>query len=161
MFKKVRKTIAYWISKEIKAENFDLRKIADEAQMKADQKYAHLVLSMDPFEPVMKQFHGIFSDEYEHVEENLDVKSRFMLISLGYQLRDDPSFKHLAQWVMNTQGNQTLKRSPVTTETLIYGRAQISSMLSFVKEIGRLASLYEEEIDKDKKNEFDSNLSVE
>lgn len=161
MIQKVRKTIAYWISPELKREKEELVKIAREAQGKADRKFAELVFKMDPFEPIMRQFHGVFSSQYEHPEDNLNPQSQFILKSFGYKVRDDPGFKFITEWIMNTQGNETLKRSTPTPERILYGRAQISGILAFVNEIGRLASLYEEDIEKKQRGDFDGELSVE
>lgn len=123
------------------------------------QRVAETLAKMDPFEHLFKEFHGIFSEEFERPEEKLDTRSRLSLTMWAYQQATDPSFKFLTNWVMNTQGNETLKRAAVTPERILYGRAQISSTLLFVNEIKRLGALYEDMLKKDQP--FDEVATVE
>lgn len=123
------------------------------------QRVAQTLAKMDPFEPLFKEFHGIFSEEFERPEEKLDTRSTLSLTMWAYQQSTDPSFKFLTNWVMNTQGNETLKRAAVTPERILYGRAQISSTLLFINEIKRLGALYEDMLKKDQP--FDGVVTVE
>lgn len=123
------------------------------------QRIAQTLARMDPFELIFKEFHGIFSDEFERPEEKLDTRSRLSLTMWAYQQSTDPSFKYLMDWVMNTQGNETLKRAAVTPERILYGRAQISGALLLVKEVKRLGAQYEDMLKKDQP--FDEVIAVE
>ena len=155
LFKKIRIKLAHVIARDY------MRKVDD----RVNQRVADALMRMDPFEPVMKKFHGIFGRDFEHPEERLDQKGQLLMKTLGYQLRDDPSFRFLTEWVMNTQGNAMLKLSTRTNEergeVLLWGKAQISAMILFVKEVGRLASLYEELLAKQKEGDFTSDNTVE
>lgn len=125
------------------------------------QRVAEIVSKMDPFEPAMKLFHGIFSDEFEHPEDKLAPDGHLQLTMWAYQQSTDPAFKHLTEWVMNSAGNETVKRAPVTVERTLYGRAQIASMVLFVKEVNRLGAIYEDLLDKQKLQTFDEHITVE
>lgn len=139
------------------------KKIADfiypEQINEANVRVARIISSMDPFEPVLKLFHGVFSEEYERPEDPLDVRSQYNLKMWAHQVYKDPSFKYITDWIMNTFGNETLKRGPISKERTEYGRAQISTMLLFKMEVKRLSNLYEESIKPDEP--FDKNVTVE
>lgn len=150
MFNNLRKKIAYYIYPRYEDEvNFRVAKIIN---------------GMDPLEPVLKMYHGVFSDEYERPEDNLDKKSQLNMKMWAHRMYTDPSFKYMTDFIMNTFGNETLKRVPINDEKLAaqrlwYGRAQIATMILFKKEIKRLSSLYEELLKP--KEEFDENTTVE
>ena len=135
-------------------------------EMEANKRVADIILQMDPYSPLMKKFNGAFSGKFNHPEDKLDARSQLLLKTLGYQLRDDPSFKYLTEWVMNTEGNAML-RAPARTneergEILMWGKAQISAITLFVEELGRLGSLYEELLESQKKEVgFNSENPVE
>lgn len=116
------------------------------------QRVAEIVSKMDPFEPLMKQFHGVFSEEYQHPEQQLSDPGQIQMEMLGFQLKDDPSFRYLTEWMMNTQGNATIKAPNLNRDTaldiMLYGRAQISTMILLKKEVSRLASLHQERLRK-------------
>ncbi len=119
---------------------------------------------MDPFEPLYKTFNGVFSEDFEKPEENLDERSQLLMKMMGYQLREDPSFKYLMDWIVNSQGNQML-RSPARNDeelgqVLKYGKAQISGVKIIQKQIKRLGSLYDEMLNQDK-TPVDPGTSVE
>lgn len=126
-----------------------------------NQRTALIISKMDPFEPLLREFHGVFSEEFDHPEENLDERDRIGMMMWGYQQKNDRFFKYMTDWIMNTQGNETLKKAPVTTDRILYGRAQLSTMILFKKEIGRLSSLYEDELAKRHPEGFDENLPIE
>lgn len=124
-------------------------------------RFATMVTKIDPFELIMREYHGVFSEELTKPEEKLDTRSHMEFIMWAYQQKHDPHFKFLTDWVKNTQGNETLKRAPVTPERILYGRAQISSMVTFTTEVGRLGSLYEQLLEENKQKEFDKTLLTE
>lgn len=151
-FKKIRESIARWIAPDA---FYDI-------ENSINQRVAFLASNIDPFEHMMKRFHGVFSKEYERPEEMLDERSQFNMKMWGWQQAKDPCFKYLTDWIMNVQANETLKRAAVTTERIMYGRAQVSCMLLYVKEIERLASLYQEILDKDKEDpDFQASTAVD
>ena len=43
---------------------------------KVNQRLAELSMKQDPFEILSREFNGIFSNEYEHLEEGLDERAR-------------------------------------------------------------------------------------
>lgn len=134
----------------------------EEADNRVNQRVAKIISEMDPFEPLMKQFHGVFSQEYERPEEKLSPQGQLGMAMWGYQQSRDPHFGYMTDWIMNTQANETLKRAPVTTERVMYGRAQISSMLIFTKEVKRLASIYEDIMNKSKEDpDFNDSAAVD
>lgn len=124
-----------------------------------NRRVASTLSKMDPFEPLMKEFNGIFSQENEHVEDSLDARGQLMLRTWGYQNADSIAFKYLTDWVMNTQANETLKKAPVTEARILYGRAQISCMLLFVKEVKRLSEAYKDMLGK--KDDYDPSTPVD
>ncbi len=136
-----------------------------EADLRVNQRVAAAMNEMDPFEPLMKEFHGIFSQDWTHPEDKLNEQGQLTMKMWAYGQSSDPHFKHLTEWIMNTQGNAMLKAPARTNdergEILMWGKAQISSMVLFVKEIGRLSSLYQEILDKGKDPNFESDLTVE
>lgn len=133
----------------------------EKAEALAGQRIARTLAQMDPFEPLMRQFRGIFSEEFERPEENLDPRSHLGFIMWAYQQHTDPHFQFLMNWVINTQGNATLKKGNPTPETILYGRAQISAPILIKKEVSRLAVLYEEVLKKQHGEEFDESLTAE
>lgn len=138
-----------------------LEERAQDAELKVNKRVAEVILNIDPFDILRKEFHGIFSEEFEHPEEKLDERSKLGMMMWAYQQKHDPHFKHMVDWIMNSAGNETLKRAPITTDRVQYGRAQISTMVLYRKEIGRLSSLYEEILEKNKPQGFDSTVTVE
>lgn len=132
---------------------------------RVNQRVADMILKMDPFEQIMKKFHGIFSEEFERVEQKLSDQDRIRLSMWAYHEKEDPSFRYFSDWIMNSLGNQTFKSSARSNkelgEVLMYGKAGIAAMLLYKKEIGRLSSLYEEILQKKNEGNFDSVISVE
>ena len=140
-----------------------MRKKFTERELELDnevnQRVAHVLASMDPFEPLLKEFHGIFSEEHERVEDPLDEKGKLLLRIWGWQNADSPAFKHVTAWIINSQANETLKRAAVTPERILYGRAQISGMILFVREVERLSEAYKDMLKKP--GEFDESTTVD
>jgi len=125
----------------------------------SNQRVAKIMAGLDPFEPVLKLFHGIFSEEFERPEEKLSERSQTEMKMFAWRTIKDPNFKYLTDWVMNMAGNETMKRAPVSAERTQYGRAQIANMILFKRELQRLSNLYEEML-KDPE-EFDEHVTVE
>lgn len=158
------KKIAKWLchdyihSLEQQEKSFEQR-----VQDEVNQRVANIILKIDPMEILMKEYSGIFSQEYERVEEPLGAQGQMQMMMWGYSQAKDPCFNRLHDWVINSQGNETMKRAAATEKRLMYGRAQIASMILYRKEVRRLSSLYEELLAK--KNEdgkgVDSGLTVE
>lgn len=149
--KEIRIKIARWLASEY----------FEEADNRVSQRVASTIAKMDPFEPILKEFHGVFSKEYERPEDKLDERSQINMKMWGYRMHTDPCFKYMTEWIMNTHANEILKHAPVTPERILYGRAQISTMILFVKEVGRLASLYEDLLEKNNEEVFNSEISAE
>lgn len=126
-----------------------------------NQRVAEVLTKMDPFEPVMRMYRGVFGETFERPEERLDAQSILRLQTLGYTLADDPSFNYLCEWIMNSQGNETLTKAAVTPERILYGRAQISGVLAFRKEVRRLSEAYKDVLDGRKASSFDPNISTD
>jgi len=122
-------------------------------------RVAEIINKTDPLEPVLKMYHGVFSEEYERPEDKLDKRSQLNMKMWAHQMYRDPSFEYVTSWICNTFGNETIKRAPITVERVQYGRAQISSILLFRREIKRLSNLYEDMLKKPE--EFDENITME
>lgn len=149
------KKMRIWFARTVARDYFDSQ------QRSVDARVASVISKLDPFEPLMKEFRGIFSKEYAHPEDKLDAKGQLMMRMWGYQMADDPSFRYMMQWIIDGQGNETLKRAPVTPERIMYGRAQISGMILFRNEVERLAEAYKDELEKNKTQEFISDVVAE
>lgn len=130
-------------------------------QQEINMRVAEAISKMDPFEPLMRQFNGTFSEEYERPEDKLNPRGQLSMKMWGYTQNKDPNFEYFIDWIMNTHANETLKRAPVTTERILYGRAQISAMILFKTEVKRLSNLYEEMLENNKIQSFDSTKAVE
>lgn len=118
------------------------------------QKYAQMVLSMDPYEPYMKRFKGVFSEEFNDPEGKLNDPGKIGMWMWAWQQDTDPHFKFLIDWIINTQGNATLKRKGVSTEEIFYCRAKISTAIQIRDEIRRMANLYRDHLNKQKETEY-------
>ena len=125
---------------------------------RVNQRVAKVLSEMDPLEPFMKKFHVVFSEDFSRPEEKLDTRGQLMMEMWGYQQRDDPSFKFMCDWIINTQGNNTLRKGRNDSEWF-FGRASIINIELLKKEVGRLASAYEKRLAE--KDSFDASSSVE
>lgn len=141
----LRKKIANWIYPE--------------GVHEVNLRVAEIMNKMDPLDPVLKLFHGIFSIEYERPEDKLDERSQFNMKMFAWRTIKDPSFTYLVEWVMNQAANETIKRAPITVERVQYGRAQLANMILFRRELERLSNLYEEALKP--KEEFDEHTTIE
>lgn len=168
MFKNSRKKIACFISPEYKEEAdeilvkgmFKLREDTEKIEHTINQRVAEALLKVDPFELVLRDFHGVFSHDFEKMEEPLNDQSKLRLSMWAYQQKTDTEANFFSDWIMNTAGNALFKLTQPSMERLSYYRAQIANEITRKKEIGRL-SLYYEEIIKRKDGEFDSGVGVE
>lgn len=130
-----------------------------EIDNEANRRLAEMVSRMDPLEPLMRKHSVVFSDEFERVEDDLDDKSRMMMAMWAYGQKRDPYQKRMIDWIVNTAGNEMLK-SPARTnedrgEILLWGKSQISNMILYRKEIGRLSVIYEEKLAELNGKDFD------
>lgn len=141
----------------------ELRQQAADAEFLANRRFAEMVSKMDPLEPILKEFHGIFSKEYERPEDKLDAKGQLNMEMWGFQQDTDPYFEYVTDWIMNTHANETLKKAPVTTDRILYGRALLAVMLLFKNEVRRLANLYRDRLakEKNKYEGFDETISTD
>lgn len=151
MFKKLRLKIARFLASDY---------IADEDN-RVNQRVAQTISQMDPFEPLLREYKGVFSEEFEKPEQKLDSRGQMGLTMWAYQQKDDIHFKYLTEWIMNSAGNETIKRAPITNERTQYGRAQIANMVLLKREIGRLSSIYEEMLEKKNPQNFDETSTVD
>lgn len=156
MLNDLRYKIASFISPE-REEIFD--SFESEIQKRTDIRVADILTKMDPFDPLLKKYNIIFSEDYTKPEDKLSDVSQLLLFSWAYGTVKDPSFNHLADWIRNTQGNATIKKAN-TDHQLFFGRAMVASISLFVEEVRRLSSRYEDIMAK-KGKVFDSTLPVE
>lgn len=153
----IRERIARYLAPEAFAQ-VDKRAYAIDSEV--SQRVAEIILKMDPFEPLMKSFNIVFTDDYPRPEDGLNTQSQILLKSWAYALRDDPSFKHLMQWIINMQGNAAVKKGNPTPETILFSRAMLAAPVLVMAEVRRLAQLYEELIAK-RDEMFDPNIATE
>lgn len=136
-------TIARWLAPQ---EFEKLAKRQGDLDMEVNQRVADVIMHMDPFEPLLRQYNVVFPakwSEDEKPEDELGSMQALQLYMWAYGQRTDVSFKHLTDWVRNHQGNATLRKGSQDKEWF-YGRSAIATMTLFVREIGRLSSKYEE-----------------
>lgn len=130
-----------------------------------NRRVAEIVSRMDPFEPLLKEYHGIFSDYFERIEEDLDQAGKTSMAMWAWGQSRDPFMKRMIDWVMNTAGNTMLKTVTRSNEergeVLMWGKAQIVNMILFKREMGRLAAVYEEILEGMKGDSFDEDRLVE
>ena len=124
----------------------EVEKLKQEIDSKVNQRVAEYISKLDPLEALLRQQSVIFSDEFERVEDQLDEKSKFTMGMWAYGQKRDPYMKRMIDWVINTAGNETIKRAPITVERTQYGRAQIANMVLFKQELSRLSSIYEQKL---------------
>lgn len=158
MWHGLRTKLAKWLDPSVFDELRAREKLLNE---EVNRRVAEYVSRLDPFEPLMKEFSGIFSREFERVEDQLNDQGRTTMLAWAWTQAKDPHFQRITDWIIDTQANETLKRAPVTTERIMYGRAQISGMILLRQEVGRLASLYQKILDGGKGESFSSEITVE
>lgn len=162
MLNKIRGSIIKWLFKP------ELEKLADmmvDQENLINQRVAEIVSKMDPFEPLMKEFHGAFSEDYQRPEEQLNEPGKLQMYMFGHRWMQDPSFTYLCDWIMNQHGSMVFKAAHLNRDTaldiVLYAKAQISTMVLLRKELGRLSSLYQEVIQKNDNEAINSFNTVE
>lgn len=150
------------IAEALAPEHFNaVAKKQQDMDMLVNQRVAENLLKMDPFEPLLKKYHVIFSEEYDKPEDKLNEPGQLGLFMWAYGMKGEPHFKHLIDWIRNTQGNATLRRAQNDHEWL-YGRAAVATMTLFTAEVSRLAGRYEDILAKRKEQGgFDEHLAAE
>lgn len=138
-----------------------LKEISDVSQETINRRVAETLSKMNVLDVLLRDYHGTFSQEYERPEDKLDSKGQLGMAMWAYKQDKDPYFEYLMAWIADTHANEMIKRAPVTTERILYGRAQIASTLLIKEEVGRLSRFYEDMLDKNKIQEFDSDKSVD
>lgn len=153
-------TIGQRIARFLAPEDYEaIAKERSAIDLAVNNRVADVLFKMDPFEPLLKKYNVIFSEEWTHPEDKLDYPSQLRLYMWAYGMEKDPNFLHLTEWIQNTQGNNTLRKASHHDEWL-YGRAALATITLFVEEVGRLASRYREVI-ANKDRPFDVSLAVE
>lgn len=160
MLKNLRTKIAKAIAPEYVAVVLDLEKRVSGIEDNVNQRIAKTLIDLDPMELVMKKYHGVFGGDFERPEERLNEAGKLGMYMWAYGQRNDPYFKHMTQWFLDTQGNNTVRKAKNDHEWF-FGRACIINILSFVKEVGRLSNLYEELMEKRGEDKFDGESTVE
>lgn len=146
----IKLRILGWLAKDYVAQ------LDAEHQARVDQRVAEIVAKHDPFEALLKNFEGTFSEDYERAEERLDAAGQMAMKLWGYQQAHDPSFKYVLDWIMNKAGNKLIQTGLPSVERQLFTRAQISTMLLLRKEARRLSMLYEELIGREEEFISDS-----
>lgn len=158
MWKRFCIKIAEWIA-------FDyidgLKKNSNNVELRINQRVAEVTSGIDPLDLILKDYNAIYSQDFDDPEENLNEVGKIGMYMWGWQQSKDPYFEHMVNWIIDSAGNETMKRAPITKERTQYGRAQMSNMILFKKQVGRLSSLYEEYLDKHKPQGFDPSKTVE
>lgn len=152
----IRERVARFLSPDVFEELEEREKNID---IVVNNRVADVLSKMDPFEPLFKKYHIVFSKEYSHPEENLDQQSQIRLFMWAYGIVNDPSFLHVINFFRNTQGNATLRKAKTDAEWF-YGRASLATLTLFLEEIQRLASHYENLLAQ-KDSSFDSQVVVD
>lgn len=125
------------------------------------RRVAEIMNRMDPFEPVLRRFGGVFSREKPRPEDGLDARSSLLLKTWAYQQRDDPSFRFMYEWVMDGQGRDAVQKGNPTPETILWSRSLLTVMPLWKREVDRLGGLYEDILNSSRGQEFDDSVSVE
>ncbi len=159
---KLVERFAQWLAPErearLNSRVAEFQKRERDFEMLVNNRVADIVMKMDPWEPLLKKYNIVFSDEWQRPEDNLDAQSQHILFQWAYGIKNDTSFNHLINYFLNTQGNNTVRRASNDNEWF-FGRAAIATLLLFREELGRLGSHYEERLTKGQT--FDKNLAVE
>lgn len=136
-----------------------LRQKEKEMNNEVNRRFAEMVSKMDPMEPLLKKYSVVFSEQYERVEDPLDERNRMTMAMWAYGQKRDPYQKRMIDWIINTAGNSMLKLPARTNEDrgeiLLWGKAQISNMILYERELRRLSSIYEEKLAQMSGKEFD------
>lgn len=127
-----------------------------------NNRVADFIAKMDPFLPLMRKFDIVFTDDYARPEDGLNPQGKLMLEMWGYSTRDDASFKHLMQFIINLQGNAAVKKGNPTPETILFSRAMLAAPVFMMEQVNRLAMLYEERLAENRDaGDFDPHAGIE
>lgn len=125
-----------------------------------NDRVATILAKMDPFEPLLRKYNLVFSQEYDHPEDRLDEQSQLRMFMWAHGIEEDPSFRFLTDWIRNTQGNATVRKSS-TDQQWFFGRAMVASISLFVDEVSRLSSRYKDILAERDGQGFDPHLPTE
>lgn len=126
-----------------------LENAVKEKELEVNQRVANVIATMDPYEPYMRRFKGVFSEEFDNPEDKLNEQSRVGMYMWGYQQDNDPNFKFVTNWIINTQANATIKRKNISVDEMLYCRAKITTAIQLRDEVRRLANIYRDILDKE------------
>ena len=115
-----------------------------DAQNSANQRVAKMIGDIDPLEPLFTKFSSIFSEVFESPEEGLDEKGYYGFLMWAYTQDGDPYFKHYMKWIMNSEGNNLIRKGHPTPENILYSRALLANCELMRKDVKRLANIYRE-----------------
>lgn len=153
----VRASIIQW--EKATAEFDRVALLEKEVALRVNQRVADVLSTMDPFEPLLRKYHVIFSPEYPRPEDKLSAKSQYDFFVWAHFLEQDPNFKFLNDWIRNLQGNATVRQAKNSDEWFM-GRAILATVTLYIREVSRLASRYKDIIAK-RDGSFDAFLPVD
>lgn len=170
MLQGIRFAIARFIAPEYEDTNYDewheikkrekiLAYKEREVDERVNQRVADFLLTMDPFEPLLKKYHVIFSEDYPRPEDKLAPQSQFEFLRWAFYLEQEVHFKYLNDWIRNVQGNATLRQAKNDPEWF-FGRAMLACVTLYIREVSRLSSRYKDILAK-RDGSFDAFLPVE
>lgn len=159
----LRTKIAEWLAPE---QSLSLSVKEREIDNEVGRRVAEHIARLDPLEMVMREHHAIFSSTFERVEERLNDQGQHGMMAWAWAQSRDQHFERMLDWIIDSQANETFIHTPTSVgvtadRLLLYGKAQVLSVLLLKKEVGRLASLYQEKLDRDKNGDFNNELTVE
>ena len=96
-----------------------------------NRRVAATLMKMDPFEPLLQKYHGTFGKDYTRPEEKLNAQGQIQMFMWGHMQQNDPSFKHLMQWILDSEGNKMVRHSNPTPDTILFSRAMIAARGAF------------------------------
>lgn len=156
--------IAQWLAPErerqLNTERVEFQKRVRDFDIEVNSRVADIILKMDPYEPFLKKYNVIFSENWEKSDDRLDDQSRLSLYMWAYGFHKDVNFQYLIDWTKNTQGNAAIRKASNEKEWF-FARACIITIELLVEEIGRLSSHYQAILDGRKQKGFDKTLAVE
>lgn len=153
MFKNIKEKLGRFFANDYieSVENRILNK-EKEIETTINNRVALIVSNLDAIDLLMKDYNGVFSSDFTNPEDKLNDQGKLGMYMYGWQQKNDPYFEHMINFIMDSAGNQTMKGKIMSEEDLkkkmLYGRAQIANMILLRKQVGRLASVYEDILDK-------------
>lgn len=155
MLNKIRVKIANLIAPDY------IQALRSKQQSEVDRRVALVLSNIDILDYILKDFHGTFSNYYERLEDKLDARSRLGLLMWAYTQAKDPNLEYITSWITDTYANDMLRSAPVTTDSILYRRAQIAMVELFKREITRLSNEYELILNKQTDLDFDPHGTME